>query len=188
MLVATPLHTFALTQTRCFHSHKTECVYDLCCRIELRCTTVMAKNRRRQYRARRRARRSAELVYRSHDRYLQKMVLDEEGKAKMKEYESYVAGIERDLLSRMIYVTNVRDLNDASNLSRLQQFLEEIYWSVEKCWVVPPRVGGATPAQSPIPPHSYGFIVRKMRGRSFKAKTCWRSRADHDPFSRGHEG
>jgi hypothetical protein len=67
----------------------------------------------------------------------------ESHKAEQSEYLAKVALIEQDLLSRNVFVTQVRDLTQNANLRLLQTFLEGTYGLVEICEIAQRRRGKA---------------------------------------------
>jgi hypothetical protein len=54
-------------------------------------------------------------------------------KQEQTKYQEVVKKLEADILGRTVFVTNVRDLNRAENLVKLNAFMEQMYGVVEKC-------------------------------------------------------
>ena len=95
----------------------------------------MAK--RRRHRKNRRQRRGRNLVYHLSSNTIQRYVEDEDAyeqrKAKQKEYRQKIEAMERDILSRAVFVTHALDLNKEGNLNRLRMVMEQSYGLVQKC-------------------------------------------------------
>lgn len=92
---------------------------------------------RRKQKSKHRRRQAAQAVARYHEqtlrRELEDSLLYESHKEHQSKYLAKVAELERDILSRTIFVTQVKDLNQAQNLMRLRSFFQTTYGPVEEC-------------------------------------------------------
>lgn len=97
----------------------------------------MARQRRRK-RGRRRRSEAAELAGRVHeqqglDRTVDNALRYQECKQKYQEYAKEVHTREQELLSRTLYVSNVKNLHEGRNLELLRLFFQQTYGPVEFC-------------------------------------------------------
>lgn len=96
--------------------------------------SIMAKKRRRRNKQRRRDEQStAAFAYHAREAYLKDNLVYERNKAAQSEYLERIARIEKDILSRTVYVFQARDLKRDANLEALRLFLETRYGLVEEC-------------------------------------------------------
>lgn len=96
----------------------------------------MAKKRRGK---RRNKRSSNSFVVYSHERRLDKLLLDENHKSIQAEYLSKFKKLEQDLLSRTVLVTNVKDLRKPGVKLALESFLRSRYGEIASCVLVSQR-------------------------------------------------
>ena len=95
----------------------------------------MAKRgrRRRQRRRSEAVRLTREFAERSRRRYVDATLSSEEVQARYSVYRQYIADKEKDVLSRTVFITQVRDLHVPGNLERLRSFMEQTYGPVVEC-------------------------------------------------------
>ena len=97
----------------------------------------MAKKRGNRHRRRHRrseARRlTREFAERSRRRFVDAALSSEQVQERYSAYRKYIADKEKDVLSRTVFVTQVRDLRSPGNLLGLRRFMERTYGQVVEC-------------------------------------------------------
>jgi hypothetical protein len=69
----------------------------------------------------------------SSKRAVDTFLVSEEHRAEQSAHQKRILDLERDILSKTIFVTNVKDLNNEINLRSLKRFFEEHYGPVKRC-------------------------------------------------------
>lgn len=96
----------------------------------------MAKRKKRRNQRRSKAARlSAKFTSQTHHQILNDAIRYEQAKEHQLNYTKVVANLEKGMLSRTLFVTGARDLNEPRNVQLLKVFFEQNYGPVEVCFV-----------------------------------------------------
>ena len=105
----------------------------------------------------------------------------EEHKAEQKKYRERIVELERDALSRTVFITNVADLNKNENLRKLELFLAERYGPVQICERA--TFVGKKGKGSRFPPARVRFQYKRHAEQLFGGKTLLEVRKEQSrPF------
>lgn len=79
------------------------------------------------------------------------------------DHRKHIAAMEQDVLSRTVFVTQVRDLNQTGSLNMLRQFMEQTYGAVADCRETFSRVDALGKELCGFHPPGCNFATRRPR-------------------------
>jgi hypothetical protein len=101
----------------------------------------------------------------------------QQDKSAQSEYLSTIAEVEKDILSRTVYVTQVKDLKQESNLTELKRFFEINYGRVEEC-VRAPFTGKKGKRNHNFPHARVRFVLKEDAEKIFGGKELLLARTE----------